>query len=356
MPRILSIATAVPEYSVSQEVVQNVCYSFFPSTVSQRGKELLKGVFDHAGVKNRYVVEPPEYYISKPSFEDRNNRYFKHAKNLATRCIKDCLNQAGLNFENINHILSVTTTGLLTPSLEAHLAQELPFSRNVKRTPLFGVGCAGGAVALSRAADYLKGHPDEILLLLSVELCTLTFRPQDDSMIQWVGCSLFGDGAVALILCGDEVDRGASHPVEILGSESFLIPNSLDVMGWDFLNDGMRLVLSPAAPQVIEKNLFQAMDPFLKKHNLKLGDLDYFLLHPGGPKIIDACERALKLKPEDTRFTRRFLENYGNLSSASVLFVLHQALQSEAPPPGSYGILAAMGPGFACEMVLVKFL
>jgi alkylresorcinol/alkylpyrone synthase len=226
----------------------------------------------------------------------------------------------------------------------------------VKRTPIFGVGCAGGAVGLARAEDYLRGHPEETVLLLSVELCSLTFLPRDDSMIQLVGASLFGDGAAAVLLAGDKADHGAAHPVEILGSESLLLPDSLHVMGWDFTDEGMKLVLSREAPALIERHVKGAVDSFLEKHRKTARDIDYFLLHPGSLKIIEAFERALNLTSHDTRFTRRFLENYGNLSSASVLFILHDTLKTERPRPGSCGLLATMGPGFACEMLLLRFL
>lgn len=353
MARILSTAVATPEHRFEQSDAKKICEVFYPGTLHQNRHE---EILDRSGVKTRYLVEPLEFYLAGPAFKTRNDHYLKHALHLSIRCIQDCLGSSTIGWESIRHILSVTTTGLLTPSLEARLVHTLPFSKNVKRTPIFGVGCAGGVVGLSRAEDYLQGHPEESVLLLSVELCSMTFLPGDDSIIQLVAAALFGDGAAAVLLAGDEVDHGADHPVEILGSESLLLPDSLHIMGWDFTDAGMKLILSREAPAIVERYLKGAVDSFLEKHRMTARDISYFLLHPGSLKIIEAFERALNLTPHDTRFTRRFLENYGNLSSASVLFILHDMLKTERPRPGSCGLLATMGPGFACEMLLLRFL
>lgn len=350
MPRILSAATAVPAHRYDQDAVRQACRTAFGSLLDSPRR---LAIFDHAGVRSRALVEPIERYLSPRSFEENNAAYFTHARALSERALRSALDKAGLDFSDIGHIVSVTTTGLLTPSLEAHLAQDLPFPRGVKRTPLFGSGCAGGAVALARAADFLLGRPEEAVLVLSVELCSLTFMPQEQETTQIVAAALFGDGASAVVLAGDR--RRSRARAEIVDSASALLPDSLDVMGWDFTDQGMRLVLSPRATTLVESSFAGAVEPFLARHGLKTGDIEHFLLHPGSTKILDACERSLGIDPQKTRLSREFLAENGNLSSSSLLFILRDALEGVKPRPGSHGLMAAFGPGFACELLLLRF-
>ena len=350
MARILSVSTAVPDHRYNQGEIKELCLGIFgPLLAKSRRAE----VFDRAGVETRGLVESKDYYVGGKDFETRNRDYLKHALRLSEACIREALEKSDVGFSGVNHIISVTTTGLLTPSLEARLAQSLPFPWTVKRTPLFGVGCAGGAVALARAADYLAGHPEETVLVLSVELCSLTFLPQERTMTQVVAAALFGDGASAVVLSG--AAGPGSTRARILRCESRLLPDSLDIMGWDFSNDGMKLVLSPRAPELIEQHFRGAVDSFLKKEGLQLSDIGTVLLHPGSGKILEACERALGITANETRLSRRFLAENANLSSSSLLFILRAALEDEPPPPGSLGLMAAFGPGFSCEMLLIRF-
>jgi alkylresorcinol/alkylpyrone synthase len=351
MPRILSVGTAVPPHRFSQEEIQESCGEDFAEAF-ERGRGSL---FANSGVAHRHLVERRPYYFRRESFEARNRAYFEHAMALSTSALASCLDRAGMTHRDVDHIVSVTTTGLLTPSLEAHLAQALPFRRTVKRTPLFGAGCAGGAVALARAQEYLRGHPSETAVVLSTELCSLTFLPSEGTMTQLVAAALFGDGAAAVLLCGDEHPAAGRAKVEVLDSGSALIPDSLDIMGWDFGAHGMRLVLSPRAPELIEQECRAAVEPFLRKAGLELSVVGSFLLHPGSVRILDALERALGLSPLDTDLSRVFLSRYGNLSSASVLFILGAALEA-GPPARPHALLAALGPGFACELTLLRWL
>ena len=350
MPKILSAATAVPAHRYDQDAVARACRTIFGSLMDSPGR---RAIFDHAGVRSRALVEPIERYLAPRSFEEKNAAYFTHARALSEEALRSALDKAGLDFADIGHIVSVTTTGLLTPSLEAHLVQDLPFPRGVKRTPLFGSGCAGGAVALARAADFLLGRPEEAILVLSVELCSLTFMPQEQETTQIVAAALFGDGASAVVLAGDR-HRGRTR-AEIVDSAGALLPDSLDVMGWDFTDEGMRLVLSPRAATLIEESFAAAVEPFLARHGLKTGDIEHFLLHPGSAKILEACERSLGIDSHKTRLSREFLAENGNLSSSSLLFILRDALDKAKPRPGSYGLMAAFGPGFACELLLLRF-
>lgn len=351
MPKILSVGTAVPSNRYSQDEIKESCGADFAEAF-ERGRGSL---FSNSGVAHRYLVESKPYYFRQESFEARNRAYFDHAMDLSTRALTQCLERAALAHRDIDHVVSVTTTGLLTPSLEAHLAQALPFKRTVKRTPIFGVGCAGGAVALARAGEYLRGHPAETALVLSTELCSLSFLPSEGTMTQLVAAALFGDGAAAVLLCGDEHPAASRAALEIVDSGSALIPDSLDIMGWDFGSHGMRLVLSARAPELIEQECRGAVDPFLRRSGVSTADLGSFLLHPGSVRILDALERGLGLSPDDTVPSRVFLSRYGNLSSASVLFILGEALAA-GKPGKPHALLAALGPGFACELSLLRWL
>ena len=298
-------------------------------------------------------MEEPAYYFADLPFKRRNADFFRHAESLARRALESALDKAGVPVEELTHLFSVTTTGLMTPSLDAHLAQAMPLRRTIKRTPLFGVGCAGGAVALSRAYEYLRGHPKETVAVLSVELCSLTFLPKDGTMTQLVAAALFGDGAACAILCGEKAPAAARAKLAFVDNESVLIPDSLHVMGWDFGSDGMRLVLSNDAPSIVERNLEEALSPLLARHGVCVDELRPLILHPGSARILDACERAMGLPEGSADLSRAFLKRHGNLSSASVLFILADALAQPEKSVG-WGLLAALGPGFACEALLVK--
>ncbi|MHB2025057.1 MAG: type III polyketide synthase [Elusimicrobiota bacterium] len=349
MPKILAVETSRPAHEYSQKDIRKASMRFFGPLMRRESRA---AIFDRSGVQNRRLAEPLSYYFSKPDFKTRNADYLRHALTLARRAITGCLKKTGTNCGRVTHIFSVTTTGLATPSLEAHLSQSMPFSRNVKRTPIFGVGCAGGVVGLARAFEYLKGHPKETVLLLSTELCSLTFLPREQSMTQLVAAALFGDGCGAALLAGDAVKTN-KHPFEIIDAQSELLPDSLDIMGWNFTNEGPLLMLSPRAPAAVQKHLRPAVDRFLNKHRLEICDISSFLLHPGSAKILDACEGSLGLAPGTARISREILRKFANMSSASILFILKEAIKKNGKP-GKYSLLAGLGPGFACENVLLR--
>lgn len=346
---VLAVGTALPERVYAQEEVRRHCEAALAGTPAGRRTD----IFGRAGVETRALVETPDYYFAQHPFGRRNGDFFTHALALARRALDGALEEAGMAHGDLSHLFTVTTTGLLTPSLDAHLAQALPFRRSLKRTPLFGVGCAGGAVALSRAFEYLRGHPDEAVAVLSVELCSLTFLPKDGTMTQLVAAALFGDGAACAILAGERSPLARRARLAVVDNESALIPDSLHVMGWDFGADGMRLVLSTDAPAIVEKHVAAALAPLLGRHGAKAAELETLVLHPGSGRILDACERALGLDPARVEPSRAFLRRHGNLSSASVLFILREALAAPGRA-GSWGLLAALGPGFACEALLLR--
>lgn len=333
MSHLLSVATAVPAHRYAQAELKEAACNVFPP-------EMLP-IFDHAGIDQRYLCFPVEYYLAGHDFERRNRDYVQQAVDLGSRAAEAAL--AKIDPRRIAHLLFVTTTGLATPSIDAHLINRLPLSPHIKRTPIFGVGCAGGAVGLARAKDLAT---DDLALLVSVELCGQTFDIRDRSNTNLVGAALFGDGAAAAVV-------GPGRGPQILATRSVFLPNTLDVMGWEFTNAGMRLVMSREIPIVIRRHMRDAVDGFLAEHRTRRSDVKHFVIHPGGPRVLEGIEDAFELPRDGLRASREFLRRYGNLSSASVLFILASVLREARP--GELGLLAAVGPGFSLEVLLMRF-
>jgi alkylresorcinol/alkylpyrone synthase len=249
--------------------------------------------------------------------------------------------------------MSSTVTGIAVPSLEALLMNRLDFSPYCRRTPLFGLGCAAGAAGIARISDHLRGHPREAALLLCVELCSLTFQCDDFSTTNVIACGLFGDGAACVLLVGDEHPLAGERGPQVLATRSVLFPDTERVMGWDLVDTGFRIVLSPAVPEIARGELASSIRTFLREHELSPRDLARWVAHPGGPAVIRGVEQSLELEPDALALSRDCLTRVGNLSSASVLVILEATLAREAPARGQRGLLLAMGPGFGAELVLL---
>ena len=314
--------------------------------------ERLLSVFDHAGVATRHFVHPPEWYTETRSFEERNGEYLTHGLDLATRAAGDCLARAGLPPDGVDHIFFVTTTGLATPSLDARLAVRLGLRADVRRSPLFGLGCAGGAAALIRASDVLRAAPGQRALIVSLELCSLVFSPAARTPTDVVGAALFGDGAAAVLMSGDDI---ADDGPRILAARSHLFTAAPDLMGWNFTNDGMRLVLSGTVPAFVAEEVTPVVERFLSEFDVARSALTHYLLHPGGPKVMAAYRSALGVTDDELWIARETMKEYGNLSSAAVLFMLHRLQTSGRAQPGERGLLVALGPGFATEMLVLSW-
>jgi alkylresorcinol/alkylpyrone synthase len=348
-PRIAAVATAVPPHRVPQEEAREEARRAFADLP---GIERLIRVFDGAGVEARHLAHPKEYYLSPRPFGERNRDYIRVARELGGRAVRDALERSGLDPERVGAFLFTTTTGLATPSLDALLAEELELPRSVRRIPLCGLGCAGGAGGLSLAADYLAAHPDRAAVLLSVELCSLTLRLETITPVNLVGTALFGDGAACAVLAGPELP-GAGP--QVIGSGTYLFPDSGGFMGWDFSEAGFGLVLSPQVASFIAEQLPPRVAEFLERWNLRLEDVTHLALHPGGRRVLEAYRRGLGIPEDALDATRNVLRRYGNLSSASVLFCLKEVLDTRSPREGDTGFLAALGPGFGAEMSLLRF-
>jgi alkylresorcinol/alkylpyrone synthase len=347
MPRILSVATAVPPHRFSQDLVRETCREIYKD---HKNLDRLFKVFASSGVQTRYAAFPLEYYTSEKSFDERNADFVTKSLELLEKVTGKALERAKISVDQVDHIYCVTTTGLATPSLEALLAHRMGFRPDVRRSPLFGIGCAGGVAALSRAKEYLEAFPGHRVLVLSVELCGQVFSSRALTPTDFIGATLFGDGAAAAVLTGGEPD-GAGP--EILFTGATLFPGTQEVMGWKFTSDGMRLQLSKKVPRIVIELVKPAVEEFLARCETPQKDVRHWILHPGGPRVMEAYEEAFGITPENLVPVREVLGKYGNLSSAASMFVLDDVMRSAKA--GETGLMLALGPGFAAEMLLLRW-
>ena len=343
MVSIASIATALPPNAVTQEEALEVARRVYAGRDDLL--RLLK-VFSNSGVERRHTAFPREYYSSGKGFEERNRDYVEQALALAEQAGKAALDKAGVVGRQIDHLLVVTTTGLATPSLDALLAPRLGLRPEVRRWPLFGLGCAGGAGAMLRAADLLRSMPAQKALVVSVELCGQVFSARADTATDVVGAALFGDGAAAAVLA----DGGGPR---ILASRTILYEGTQHLMGWAFTADGMRLRLSKEVTDFVKERLKPDIGSFLHDSSVTLDRIAHWVLHPGGRRILETYRDVFGLSDKDLRWTRGSLARVGNLSSASVLFILADVMGSGRAHPGDRGLMCALGPGFASELILL---
>lgn len=317
-------------------------------------RRVLDRLHRSAKVRSRHMTLPLERYGELDGFGAANDVFIAAATDLGAKAVQDALHLAGLSAADVDLIIFTSVTGIATPSIDARLVGRLGLRPDVKRLPLFGLGCAGGAAGLARMHDYLLGRPDHVAVLLSVELCSLTFQRNDASMANLVATGLFGDGAAAVVACGADRQEETAGPT-IVDTRSHLYPDTGRVMGWNIKDSGFQVVLDPQVPDVVRRCLADAVEGFLGDHGIKPKDVTAWVCHPGGPKILEAVAEALDLPEEALDVTWRHLADVGNLSSSSVLHVLRDTLAERRPPPGTPGVLLAMGPGFASELILLRW-
>jgi alkylresorcinol/alkylpyrone synthase len=349
-PRVVSVARALPEHYASQDELIGALRALW--TTAHFNVERLEELHRSVQVGGRHLALPLDQYPGLTTFAARNDAWTVAALDLGERAVRDALDLAGLRPTEVDHVFFVTITGLATPSIDARLVNRLGLRPDVKRTPIFGLGCLAGAAGLARAADYLRAFPTQTAVLLSVELCSLTLQREDLSVANIIASGLFGDGAAAAVLRGADVP--AAGPA-VAATRSVFYPNTERIMGWDFVDAGFKVVLSPKVPELVTKHIRGDVDSFLAAHGLDRSRVNHWVAHTGGPKVLQAFERALELPDAALRRSWASLRGVGNLSSASVLFVLSELLESGEARPGDVGLLMAMGPGFCAELVLLRW-
>ena len=347
--KIASVGSAFPSHYFTQEAItQRLKAHWGPRLHSP---QLLDRLYKNCAVDGRFLSVLPEEYYGINDFGQANDAWIKHAEEIGEQALCCALTAAGLGAGDSDAIFMISVTGIASPTLDARLANRMGLSPYIKRIPIFGLGCVAGAAGLARAADYSRAFPNHEAALLSVELCTLTLQKDDISMANLISAGLFGDGAAAVIVKG--AARECDGP-RILNTRSVFYPGTEHIMGWEITEKGFRIVLSPNLPALIEERLGSDVEAFLADCGLGFSDIGCWILHTGGPRILEATAAALKLPRQALEVSWECLRRMGNLSSASVLMVLEEHLRRR-PEPGTYGLLAAMGPGFCSEMVLLRW-
>jgi alkylresorcinol/alkylpyrone synthase len=348
-PRILSVAQALPPHYVDQDKLLATFRELWGE--KHFNLERLEQLHRAVRVGGRHLALPLEEYRGLESFAARNNAWTDAAVAIGADAVRAALLAADMAPAQVDHLYFVTVTGIATPSIDARILERLGLRPDVKRLPIFGLGCVAGAAGLARVADVLRGAPGEGAVLLAVELCSLTLQREDLSVPNIIASGLFGDGAAAAVLDGGARGRGP----RIVATRSVFYPGTERVMGWDVVDSGFKVVLSPTVPDLVREKLRSDVDSFLGAHGLLRSDISHWVCHTGGPKVLEAVEQALELPRAAMQRSWDSLQLVGNLSSASVLFVLSDLLASGEPRPGDKGLLLAMGPGFCSELVLLEW-
>lgn len=349
-PQIAAAASAFPRHYYRQEEIAAALKRHWSARLSN--SKALERLLTRVGVDGRHLALPIEAYDDLTTWGKSNDAWIEVAEELAEQSICRALARAGLAEQDLDAIFFVSVTGIASPSIDARLINRMHLRTDIKRNPIFGLGCVAGAAGIARASDYVRAFPNQVAALVSVELCSLTWQRDDLSVPNLISSALFGDGSAAVILAGSE--RTASGP-RVLGSRSSFYRGTEEVMGWNISEAGFKIVLSPNVPQMVRKHLARDVDGFLADYGLNRSDISSWIMHTGGPKVLQATEESLELSDGALDISWKSLRRFGNLSSTSVLLVLEEFMNRQRPPADSYSILAAMGPGFCAEIVLLRW-
>jgi len=348
--QIVSASSAFPKHYYPQAVLLDALKQYWGEKLDN--PKMLKRLHQHVGVDGRFLALPIDEYPKIKNWGEANGRWIRAAEDLGQQAICRAITSAGLHVRDISALFFTSITGICSPSIDARLINRMKLSPNLKRVPIFGLGCVAGAAGLARAADYVRAYPDQVAVVLAVEICSLTLQRDDMSMANLISSGLFGDGAAAVVVAGDEYEVVGP---QILGTRSVFYPDTEEMMGWDVSEKGFRIVLSREVPALVQRQLGTDVDAFLADHGHTRDDVKSWVLHTGGPKVLEATAAALGLTNGLLDASWDCLRRTGNLSSASVLVVLEEVMTRRRPAPGTIGLLAAMGPGFCSELVLLKW-
>lgn len=352
IPRIGATGTALPPHYADQETLIAAFRDAWKA--KHFNIDRLEALHRNVQVEGRHLALPISEYLPLERFSQRNDVWTRVAVDLGEQALAKALEKAGVARDELHHLFFVTVTGIATPSIDARLVNRMGLRADLKRTPVFGLGCVAGAAGLSRVSDYLRGFPDQNAALLAVELCSLTLQREDLSVQNIIASGLFGDGAAAVVLKG-AAKAGASGGPRVVATQSVFYPDTERIMGWDFVDSGFKVVLSPKVPDLVRIHIRDNVDTFLSAHGLDRSRIRHWIAHTGGPKVLSAFEEALQLPESALARSWESLKTVGNLSSASVLFVLEDLLASNTAAEGDFGLLLAMGPGFCAELVLLQW-
>lgn len=347
MSSIISVGTAVPPFLMRQEEAEQLASKHF-ANIGNIAKYLQ--IFKNALVSERYFCVEPDWFRREHSLAAKNCLYLEWAEKLSLAAIEKCLEDVRFSREEIDYIVFVSSSGIATPSLDVAIINKLGLRTNIRRLPVFGLGCAGGAAGIALCNSLASASPASAILLVAVELNSLTFQPNDLTKSNLVAASLFGDGAAAVLFSGN-----SNGPISVLKSVSLLRRHTDHLMGWDFVDTGFRVVFSRSVPDVIRNMMQEALREVIDGHGITTADIGAFIFHPGGKRILETYLEVLGRRPEDFLSSYRVLSHYGNMSSATVLFVLDDQLRKVSHCSGTYGLLAAFGPGFSAEATLVRW-
>lgn len=348
--KIASSASAFPKHYYSQKFLMEQLQQYWGDRLPSA--QVLSRLHRNVTVEGRHLALPTEKYYDITTWGQSNDIWIEVARELGEQAFCRALHHAGLDRQQLGALFFVSVTGIASPSIDALLINRMGLPTNIRRVPIFGLGCVAGAAGIARAADYVRAYPDQAAALVSVELCSLTIQRDDLSVANLISSGLFADGAAAVIVTGDEIE---SNGPSIRATRSIFYPQTEEMMGWKITEKGFRIVLSPEVPVLIREHLGHDVDAFLADQGLKRNDLKSWVLHTGGPKVLEATAAALGLHDGQLDASWECLKRVGNLSSASVLVVLEDVMRNRRPEPGTLGLLAAMGPGFCSELLLLEW-
>ena len=349
MPTIIETQIADLDFKITQPEVMEFTSQYFRN--SHITSEMIQSVFDNTGIKTRQFISSRNWFDDRHSFLEKNELYVKRAVDLSCKLVSK---HQKIDPEQIDNIIFVSSTGLSTPSVDALLINELKLRNNITRTPIWGLGCVGGAVGLSKAFEYSLAFPEKKTLLIALEFCSLAFLDGDNSKSNFIAMALFSDGAASALISSNSNKNNKKGKIKILKTYSTLYYDSVDVMGWEFVESGLKAIFSKDIPSIVKNKVSTEIKHFLETNNLQTSDIKHFLLHPGGTKVIEEFENSLNLNGDSTKHTKKVLQKYGNMSSPTIIYVINEFLNSGEYQKGDLGLIASLGPGFSSEVLLFQ--